>query len=132
MKLFINKILQYIFESLFIAFVLLFFAEYMKTGMVTNYLPYNYLLTLVIIFGIIIIAFGPTHEKKQEEKYRILKYIGKIFFSVILSLVCVIVIRQNISDLDFLGSISFISPIMPWIIGFGIFLSIFSILKNNK
>lgn len=131
MKLFIYKIIQYIFESLFIAFVLFFVAEYMKTGLVTNYIHYNYLLTLLIIFGIMIVALNQNNGKREEEKHKILRLIGKIFFSAAISFVSVIVIGQNISDMEYLGNISYVSYAVPWVIGFGIFFSIFSILKNK-
>lgn len=132
MKLFIIKIIQYIFESLFIALVLLFAAEYMKMGLVTNYINYNYLLTFVILFGIMIVVLNQNNGKKEEKKHKILRLIGKIFFSAAISFACVIIIGQNLPDMEYFGRVSNISYIVPWIIGFGIFLSIISIIKNNK
>ena len=131
MRIFIKKIIQYIFESLFIACVFFFLAEYMKTGIVTNYLNYNALLTLMVIFGIIVLVFREENGRK-ETKFIKIRVIFSALISGVLGIVCVFISGQAIDGEGYLNNFSFIIPVIPWILGLGVALSAYIIFKINK
>ncbi|KKQ57537.1 MAG: hypothetical protein US74_C0003G0004 [Parcubacteria group bacterium GW2011_GWA2_38_13] len=130
MKLFIVKIAQYIFESLCIALFLLFGMEFMKTGVVTNYINFNLLLTLTLIFGIIVVLLNNGSEEKNS-KFKIMNTVWRVIFSVAIGMVCVIIAGQALMDQSNFGAIARVAYIMPWVMGFGAGLSVYAIIHKK-
>lgn len=92
--LFWRKIFEYLFESSFFAMILFFLAEYLKEGIVTNYLNFLVVLTLTLIFGIIVIVFSRKKEKSMNFWKRIILHIFFLFLAIFFSLA----IGRNMGD----------------------------------
>lgn len=92
--LFWRKIFEYLFESSFFAMLVFFSAEYLKEGIVTNYLNFLVVLTLTLIFGIIIIVFSKKKENRINIWKRIILYIFFLFFAIFFSFA----IERNMGD----------------------------------
>lgn len=92
--LFWRKIFEYLFESSFFAMLVFFSAEYLKEGIVTNYLNFLVVLTLTIIFGIIVIVFSKKKENRMNIWKRILLYVFFLFFAIFFSFA----IERNMGD----------------------------------
>jgi len=131
MGIFAKKIIQYIFESLFLACIFFFIAEFFKTGVMTNYLNYNMILTLTVIFGIIVLVFREENAK-VETKFINTRVFFRACIAGALGIVCVFISGQIIDGEGYFGIFSFIIPMIPWVLGFGVALSTYVIFKNDK
>ncbi len=129
-KYILKKIFQYIFESLFIAFVIFFLAEYFKTGIITNYFHYNILLTLTLFSGIIVIIWGANGQK--ENRHVILNRITHIFVAFLLAVIAVLAVSQKFSASGAFENNFFLYAVIPWAVGMGIFFTVWVILKEKN
>lgn len=92
--LFWRKIFEYLFESSFFAMLMFFLAEYLKEGIVTNYLNFLAVLTLTLIFGIMVIVFSRKKEHSMNVWKRIILHIFFLFFAIFFSFA----IERNMGD----------------------------------
>lgn len=130
MKIFILKIAQYIFESLCVALFLLFGMEIMKTGVVTNYINFNFILTLTLIFAIMVVILNNGGEQKKA-RFKAMNIILRIVFSSAIGFVCVIIAGQALFDPSYFGVFADYAYIIPWIMGFGSGLGVYAIINNK-
>lgn len=129
MKLLLSKIIQYIFESLFVMLIIFFIAEYMKAGIITNYFHYNDLLTLTIFFGIIVIIWGENGQK--ESKSPVLSFIACTLAAFFSAIIAVLSISQKFFMSGAFENSPFLYASIPWVIGVGVFFTALLILRNK-
>jgi len=120
---------QYIFEALFLTFCVLFAAESLKEGIVTNYISFNWLLTLTLVFAIMVLVFGPGIDKKKHEKKGkgrrfvlfVIRHLVAVFFSICVYIILYILISNRLKAYF----------VVPWAGLFGAYISTMLIFKKN-
>lgn len=85
-SIFFREIIQYVFEAAFFALIIFFLAEYLKSGIITNYFNFPVLLTLCFFSGIMVIAFGPKKERKKNRIKNFFLHLFIIFLSIFFAL----------------------------------------------
>lgn len=118
---FLKRFLEIFFESLAFTAVLLFVAEYIKTGLVTNNFHYLILLTTLLFSGMIVLSFPSDAIQKPRRIFRIFKKAVILIVSVFFALA----ISRHISDAYAL------LQIVPYLSGIGIYFSLSNLLEND-
>lgn len=113
-------LVNHIFQTLLVTYLILLLAEQLWEGLVSVYMNLNYLLILVIILGVLDV-FSET-PPKQKQKTKSWDYI----FIAILGILGLIIIKIKTADLGFLSWL--ISLIASALI---ILLSLLVLEENN-
>lgn len=66
----LKKGINYIFQGLLVLYLVLLLMETIREGVVSTWLNLNYLLGLVIFFGVIAVLFPPPEEKPWRKRIR--------------------------------------------------------------
>ena len=102
-----SEIINYLFQSLLVAYLILLLIEQIFSGSVSFYLDLNYLLVVVIVLGVLDIF--SYHKIQHEEKSTKKDYL----FIALLGLAGFIIIKVKTAQLGWLSlSISLIASIL--------------------
>ncbi|MEK7202886.1 MAG: hypothetical protein AAB653_01040 [Patescibacteria group bacterium] len=105
-----SKLFQYLFEVAFLTFVIFFFLEYFKEGLITNYFNFNWLLIFSLIFGIITLLL-PYYPKSNPPKKRpFLFFLISVFVGIFIHLV--------------LPETMAVYELIPWLAGAAVWISL--------
>lgn len=115
--IFSARIIQYIFEASFIAFIIFFFLEYFKNGLVTNYFNFNILLILCVFFGILTVLL--VNQKSADKRQK------GIIVSALISIAGGLIIYLILPDTYLIYSIA------PFVSAISIFVILLIIQKND-
>ena len=92
-----SVLINHIFQTLLITYLILLLAEQIQPGIISVYINLNYLLIIVIISGILDVFSEPIEKKKEKVNKK--DYI----FIIILGIIGFLIIKFKTSDLGFLS-----------------------------
>ena len=90
-------LINHLFQTLLITYLILLLLEQVQTGLVSTYLNLNYLLVIVILAGILDVFSEPIKQRKEKTTKK------DHIFIIILGILGFIIIKFKTQDLEILS-----------------------------